>query len=145
MALIFAITGPNWSVDSVVQSCLTLCDPMNYTTQGFSVHNQLLELTQIHVHWVDDAIQPSHPLSSPSPPAFNLSQQNWYIHSNNWYIHLKFQIIVNKKCSNSLKFFFSYKKSLVMAQEMHKQSSNKKVQNSEHFSVVTNILLLQKE
>ena len=59
---------------SVAQSCPTLCDPMGYSTPGFPVHHQLLEFTQTHVHWVGDAIQPSHPLSSPSPPAFNLSQ-----------------------------------------------------------------------
>ena len=52
---------------SVAQSCPTLCDPMDCSTQGFPVHHQLPELTQTHVHCVGDAIQPSHPLSSPSP------------------------------------------------------------------------------
>ena len=59
---------------SVVQSCLTLCSPMDHITPGLPVHHQLPEFTQTHVHWVGDAIQPSHPLSSPSPPAFNHSQ-----------------------------------------------------------------------
>ena len=59
---------------SVVQSCPTLCDPMDCSTPGLPVHHQLLEFTKTHVHWVDDAIQPSRPLLSPSPPAFNLSQ-----------------------------------------------------------------------
>ena len=59
---------------SVVQSCLTLCNPMNCSTPGLPVHHQLLEFTQTHVHRVSDAIQPSHPLSSPSPPAPNPSQ-----------------------------------------------------------------------
>ena len=59
---------------SVTWSCLTLCDPMDCSTPGFPVHHQLLELPQTHVHWVSDAIQPSHPLLSPSPPAFSLSQ-----------------------------------------------------------------------
>ena len=59
---------------SVAQSCLTLCDPTDCGTPGFPVHHQLLELTQTYVHWVGDAIQPSHSLLSPSPPAFNLSQ-----------------------------------------------------------------------
>ena len=59
---------------SVAQLCPTLCDPMNYRTPGLPVHQQLPEFTQTHVHRVGDAIQPSHPLSSPSPPAFNLSQ-----------------------------------------------------------------------
>ena len=59
---------------SVSQSCLTLCDPMNRSTPGLPVHHQLLEFTKTHVHRVSDAIQPSHPLSSPSPPAPNPSQ-----------------------------------------------------------------------
>ena len=59
---------------SVTQSCLTLCDPMNRSKPGLPVHHQLPEFTQTHVHWVSDAIQPSHPLLSPSPPAFSLSQ-----------------------------------------------------------------------
>ena len=56
---------------SVAQSCPTLYDPMNRSTPGLPVHHQLPEFTQTHVHWVSDAIQPSHPLSSPSPPAPN--------------------------------------------------------------------------
>ena len=63
-----------WSVSSVAQSCPTLCDPMNRSTPGLPVHHQLPEVTQTHVHRVGDAIQPSHPLSSPSPPAPNPSQ-----------------------------------------------------------------------
>ena len=59
---------------SVAQLCPTLCDPMNCSTPGLPVHHQLPEFTQTHVHRVGDAVQPSHPLSSPSPPAFNLSQ-----------------------------------------------------------------------
>ena len=59
---------------SVTQSCPTLCDPMSRSTPGLCVQHQLLEFTQTHVHWVSDAIQASHPLSSPSPPAFSLSQ-----------------------------------------------------------------------
>ena len=59
---------------SVAQSCPTLCDPMNRSTPGLPVHHQLLEFTQTHVNQVSDAIQPSHPLSSPSPPAPNPSQ-----------------------------------------------------------------------
>ena len=58
---------------SVAQSCLTLCNPMNCSTAGLPVHHQLPEFTQTHVHWVSDATQPSHPLSSPSPPAPNPS------------------------------------------------------------------------
>ena len=61
-------------VCSITKSCLTLCDPMDCSMPGLSVHHQLPELAQIHVHRVSDAIQPSHPLSSPSLPAFSLSQ-----------------------------------------------------------------------
>ena len=59
---------------SVTQSCTTLCNPMNHSMPGLPVHHQLSEFTQTHVHWVGDAIQPSHPLSSSSPPAPNPSQ-----------------------------------------------------------------------
>ena len=59
---------------SVAQSCPTLCDAMNCSMPGLPVHHQLPEFTQTHVHWVSDAIQPSHPLSSPSAPAPNPSQ-----------------------------------------------------------------------
>ena len=60
--------------NSVAQSCPALCDPMNHSTPGLPVHHQLPEFTQTHVHRVRDAIQPSHPRSSPSPPAPNPSQ-----------------------------------------------------------------------
>ena len=63
-----------YQFSSVAQSCLTLCNPMNRSTPGFAVHHQLLESTKTHVHWVGDTIQQSHPLSSPSPSIFNLSQ-----------------------------------------------------------------------
>ena len=59
---------------SVTQSCSTLCNPKDCSTPGFPVHHQLPEVTQTHVHGVGDAIQPSHPLSPPSRPTFNLSQ-----------------------------------------------------------------------
>ena len=72
---------------SVAQSCLTLCDPMNRSMPGLPVHHQLLEFTQTHVHRVSDAIQPSHPLSSPSPPAPNPSQHQspfQWVNSSHW-------------------------------------------------------------
>ena len=59
---------------SVAQSCLTLCNSMDWSSPGFPVHHHLPELAQTHVHQVSNAIQPSHPLLSPSPPTFNLSQ-----------------------------------------------------------------------
>ena len=63
-----------YQFSSVAQSCPTLCDPMNHSTPGLSVHQQLPEFTQTHVHRVGDGIQPSHPLLSLSLPSFNLSQ-----------------------------------------------------------------------
>ena len=66
--------GDSVQFSSVAQSCLTLCNPMNRSMPGFPVHHQLPEFTQTYVHQVDDAIQPAHPPSSPSPPAFSLSQ-----------------------------------------------------------------------
>ena len=69
----FRVSFSQWhnQFSSVAQSCLTLCDPMNRSTPGLPVHHQLTEFTQTHVHWVSDTIQPSDPLSSPSPPAPN--------------------------------------------------------------------------
>ena len=66
----------NYQFSSVTQSCPTLCNPMDYSMPGFPVHHQLPELAQTHVHWICDVIQPSHSLSSPSPPAFNLYQHH---------------------------------------------------------------------
>ena len=72
---------------TVVQSCPILCDPIYCSTPGFLVHHQLLELAQTHVHRVSDAIQPFHPLSSPSPHAFNLSQHQGF--SNESVLHIR--------------------------------------------------------
>jgi len=72
--IFFCIFFNSVQFSSVAQLCLTLCDPMNRSTPGLPVHHQLLEFIQTHVHWVGDAVQPSHPLSSPSPPAPNPSQ-----------------------------------------------------------------------
>ena len=66
--------SPTSKFSSVTQLCPTLCNPMDCSTPGLPVHHQVSELAQSLVHWVSDGIQPSHPLSSPSPPAFNLSQ-----------------------------------------------------------------------
>ena len=77
-------------------SCVWLCDHMNSSTAGLPVHHQLLEFTQTHIHWVGDAIQPSHPLSSPSPPTFNLSQHQglfkWVSSSHQVAEALEFQL-----------------------------------------------------
>ena len=66
--------GIEGQFSSVFQPCLTLCNPMDRSMAGFPVHHQLLELMETHVHRAGDANKPSHPLLSPSPPAFNLSQ-----------------------------------------------------------------------
>ena len=85
-----------YQFSSVAQSCPILCDPMNHSTPGLPVHHQLPEFTQTHVHWVGDAIQPSHPLSSPSPPTFNLSQHQgllkWVSSSHQVAKGLEFQL-----------------------------------------------------
>ena len=82
---------------TVTQSCPTLGNPMDCSTPGLSVHHQLPEFTQTHIHWVGDAIQPSHLLASPSPPAFNLSQQQglfkWVSSSHQVAKVLEFQLL----------------------------------------------------
>ena len=77
---------------SVTQSCPTLWDPMDCSTTGLPVHHQCPEFTQTHVHPVGDAIQPTHPLSSPSPPAFNLSQHQGLFFSFLLYNSVSFQM-----------------------------------------------------
>ena len=83
-------------LSSVTQSCLTLCNTMNHSMPGLPVHHQLPESTQTHVHGVSDAIQLSHPLSSPSPPALNLSQHQglfkWVSSLHHMAKVLKFQL-----------------------------------------------------
>ena len=103
-------TGLQFS--SVTQSCLTLCDPMNGSMPGLPVHHQLLEFTQTQVHWFSDAIQPSHPLLSASPPAFNLSQHQglfkWDSSSHQvairWYWNFSFSIIPSKEHTGLISF-----------------------------------------
>ena len=105
-------SGPLWSFwktktryessvqfSSVAQSCPTLCNPMNHSTPGLPVYHQLPESTQTHVHQIGDAIQPSHLLSSPSPPALNLSQHQglfkWVSSSHQVAKVLEFQLPMN--------------------------------------------------
>ena len=95
---------------SIAQLCLTLCDPMNCSTPGLPVHHQLPEFIQTHVHGVGDAIQPSHPLSSPSPPAPNPSQHQSL--SNESTLHMRwpkywsfsFSIIPSKEIPGLISF-----------------------------------------
>ena len=95
---------------SVAQSCPTLCDPMNRSTPGLPVHHQLAEFTQTHVHRVSDAIQPSHPLSSPSPPAPNPSQHQSFSNESTlpmrWakYWSFSFSIIPSKEIPGLISF-----------------------------------------
>ena len=97
-------------VSSVAQSCPTLCDPMNCSTPGLPVHHQLPEFTQTHVHRFNDAIQPSHPLLSPSPPAPNPSQHQslfqWVNSSHEVpkYCSFSFSIIPSKEHSGLISF-----------------------------------------
>ena len=104
---IVAISSVQFS--SVTQSCPTLCDPMNHSTSGLPVHHQLLESTQTHVHGVSDAIQPSHPLSSPSP-APNPSQYQglfqWVNLHKRWpkYWSLSFSISPSNEHSGLISF-----------------------------------------
>ena len=81
---------------SVLQSCLTLCNPMDRSTPDLPVHHQLPEFAKTHVHWASDAIQPSHPLSSSFPPTFNLSQHDglfkWVTSSQHVAKVLEFQL-----------------------------------------------------
>ena len=95
----------------LTQSCLTLCDPMNCSMPGLPVHHQLLEFTQTCVHWVGDAIQPFHPLSCPSPPAFNLSQHQVFFSNESalpirWpnYWNLSFSISPSNEHSGLISF-----------------------------------------
>ena len=83
---------------SVAQSCPTLCDPMNCSTPGLPVHHQLPESTQTRVHCVGDAIQLSHPLSSPSPPALNASIR---VFSSESTLHMKWPKYLSFSCSIS--------------------------------------------
>ena len=85
MACLFSSAVVQFS--SVAQSFLTLCDPMGCSMPGFPVHHQLPELSQTHIHPISDAIQPFHPLSSPSPPAFNLSSIR--VFSNESALHIR--------------------------------------------------------
>ena len=95
---------------SATQSCPTLCSLIDCRTPGFSVHHQLPDLTQTHMHWISDAIQPSHPLSSPSLPAFNLSQHQglfqWVVLCIRWpkYWSFSFSISPSSEYSGLISF-----------------------------------------
>ena len=99
-----------YQFSSVAQPCLTLCDAMNHSTPGLPVHHQRPEFTQTHVHRVSDTIQPSHPLSSPSPPAPNPSQHQSLFNESTFcmrwpkYWSFSFSIIPSKEHSGLISF-----------------------------------------
>ena len=103
--LLLFLTTSSIQFSPVAQSCPTLCDPMNHSTPGLPVHHQLPEFTQTHVHRVSDAIQPSHPLSSLSPPALNLSQHQGLFHIR-WpkYWSLSFSISPSNEHPGTISF-----------------------------------------
>ena len=102
--------GENQSVSSVGWLCPTLCYPMDCSKPGLPVQHQLLQFTQTHVHWVNDAIQPSHPLSSPSPPTVSLLQHQglfkWVSSSYRWpkYWSFSFNISPSNEYSGLISF-----------------------------------------
>ena len=98
-ALSYTLGLKNLQFSSVAQSCPTLCNPMDRSTPGLPVHHQLPESTQTHVHRVSDTIQPSHPLSSPFPPALNLSP-----HQVAKLLEFHFSISPSNECSGWISF-----------------------------------------
>ena len=89
-----------------------LCDPLEYSTPGLPVHHQLPEITQTHVRWISDAVQPSHPLSSPSPPAFSLSQHQglfqWVSSSHQVDKYRSFSISPSNEYSGLISFMINW-------------------------------------
>ena len=126
------------TISSVTQSCPTLCDPMDYSMLGFSVRHQLLEPTQTHVHCVSDAIQPSHPLSSPSPSTFNLSQHQglfkWVssLHTAAKVLEFRFSISPSNEYSGLISFRIGWLVSL-QSRELSRVFSNTTVQKHQFF------------
>ena len=101
-----------YSISSVQSlSLVWLCNSMGCSTPGFPVHHQVLELAQTHVHWVDDAVPPSHPLSSPSPPALNLSQHQGF--SNESVGLYKSIMIYSQHCNLIQNIFIALKSSVL--------------------------------
>ena len=125
---------------SVAQSCLTLCDPLNCNTPGLPVHHQLPEFTQTHVHQVADAIQPSHPLSSPFPPAPNPSPPSIRVFSSEstlcmrWpeYWSFSFSIIPSKEHPGLISFRMDWL-DLLAVQGLSRVFSNTTAQKHQFF------------
>ena len=124
---------------SVSKSCLTLCNPLDYSTSGFPVHHHLLEFAQTHVNWIGDSIQSSHPLSSPSPPAFHLSQHQglfqWVCFLHWWpkYWSFRFTISPSNEYSELISFRMDWL-DLLAVQGTLKNLSNTTLQKHQFFS-----------
>ena len=108
------LTLHGFQFSSVAQSCLTLCDPMDCSKQGLPDHRHLPEFTQAHVHWVSDAIQPSHLLLSPSPPAFNFSQLHSFTFIEN---HLSPRNSISAKFFSKGRPFISFSRPVLQGSE----------------------------
>ena len=121
------LTKGSVQFSSVAQSCLTLCDPMDFSTPGLPVHHQLPEFTQTHVHRVSDTIQPSPPLSSPSPPAPNPSQHQSLLNESTlrmrWpkYWSFSFSIIPSKEIPGLISFKMDWFDLLAVQGTLRKQ------------------------
>ena len=126
-----------YQFSSVAQLCPTLCDPMNCSTPGLPVHHQLPEFTQTHVHRVSDSIQPSHPLSSPSPPAFNLSLHQVFSSESvlliRWPQFWSFSISPSSEYSGPISFKIDWF-DLLAVQGLSRVFSNTTVQKHQIFS-----------
>ena len=147
--------GTFWSsvqFSSVAQLCPTLCDPMNHSTPGLPVHHQLPEFMQTHVHRVSDAIRPSHPLSSPSPPAANPSQHQslfqWVnsLHEVAKVLEFQLQHQSFQRTSKGLIFFRTDRLDLLAVQDSQESSPtaqfksiNSSVLSSLHSPTLTSI------
>ena len=124
---------------TVAQSCLILCDPMNHSTPGLPVHHQLPEFTQTHVRWVGDAIQPSHPLSSPSPPAPYPSQHQslfqWInsLHEVPKYWSFSFTIIPTKEIPELISFRMDWMETGWVSKGLSRVFCNTTVQKHQFF------------
>ena len=120
---------------SVVQSCPTLCDPTNRSTPGLPVNHQLLEFTQTHVHRVSDAIQPSHPLLSPSPPALNPSSIRVFSSESTplmrWPKYWSFSISISP--SNEHPGLISFRMDWLQSKGLSRVFSNTTVQKASFF------------
>ena len=129
---------------SVQKSHPTLCNPMDYSMTGFPILHYLPEFAQTHSHWVSDAIQPSHPLSSPSPPAFNLSQHQglfqWVGSSHRWSKYWSFSISPSNEYSGLISssidciYFLAIQGTLESLQQHH--SSKQSVLQCSAFFIV---------